>query len=320
LLTNRSGNSAGEVYLVDFGSVQTVAAREGGTMTVVGTYGYMPPEQFGGRAVPASDIYSLGATLIYLVTGTHPADLPQKDFRIEFEPAANLRSSFSRWLRWMCEPSLDRRLSSARAALQALETEQPSTDTAGLVVRKPAGSKIKLTKNADYLEIVVPPVGFQASIVFIGAFATAWNSFVLFWTISVLSAPFPVNIPFALFSLPFWGVGFFMVSQVVSTLFGSLRLRLDRQQIAFYFELLGFKFNRNRPGSTQNITKLIYIPKHLTKDSEGGMVMVPAELIIWVGVQKYQIGGSGSRIQSEIEIEWLAHELSDWLGIPLTRE
>ena len=53
LLGERSGNNVGQVYLVDFGSVQTLAAREGGTMTVVGTYGYMPPEQFGDRTVPA---------------------------------------------------------------------------------------------------------------------------------------------------------------------------------------------------------------------------------------------------------------------------
>jgi serine/threonine protein kinase len=45
LLGDRTGNSVGSVYLVDFGAVQ--AARTGGTITVVGTYGYMPPEQFG---------------------------------------------------------------------------------------------------------------------------------------------------------------------------------------------------------------------------------------------------------------------------------
>jgi len=55
----------------------------------VGTYGYMPQEQFGGRTVPASDLYSLGCTIIYLVTGTHPADLPQKDFRIQFQGVAD---------------------------------------------------------------------------------------------------------------------------------------------------------------------------------------------------------------------------------------
>jgi serine/threonine protein kinase len=45
----------------------------------------MPQEQFGGITVPASDLYSLGATLIYLVNDSHPADLPEKDFRIKFE-------------------------------------------------------------------------------------------------------------------------------------------------------------------------------------------------------------------------------------------
>ena len=45
----------------------------------------MAQEQFGGRAVPASDLYSLGATLIYLVTGSHPADLLDDDMVIEFE-------------------------------------------------------------------------------------------------------------------------------------------------------------------------------------------------------------------------------------------
>ena len=113
LLGDRSGYSIGEVYLVDFGSVQTLAAREGGTMTVVGTYGYMPPEQFGDRTSCASDLYSLGATLIYLVTGTHPADLPHKDGRIQFEQVANLSPGFTNWLRRMIEPSLDRRFTSA---------------------------------------------------------------------------------------------------------------------------------------------------------------------------------------------------------------
>ena len=36
---------------------------------VVGTYGYMAPEQFRGAAQPASDLYSLGATLLFLLSG-----------------------------------------------------------------------------------------------------------------------------------------------------------------------------------------------------------------------------------------------------------
>ena len=106
LLGSRTGNTVGLVYLVDFGSVQTVA-KQSGTRTVVGTYGYMPPEQFGDRTTSASDLYSLGATLIYMVTGSHPADLPQKDFRISFEHLTNLDPAFTDWLRFLTEPSLE---------------------------------------------------------------------------------------------------------------------------------------------------------------------------------------------------------------------
>ncbi|HEY9795902.1 MAG TPA: serine/threonine-protein kinase, partial [Leptolyngbyaceae cyanobacterium] len=161
VLTNRSGNSVGVVYLVDFGSVQTLAATEGGTITVVGTYGYMPPEQFGSRTVPASDLYSLGATLIALVTGTHPADLPHKDGQIQFEQAVNLSPAFADWLRWMTQPSLDKRLTSAVEALQALE-QPPQRDIAPIVVSKPTGSKVSLTKDANSLEILIPAKGLNS--------------------------------------------------------------------------------------------------------------------------------------------------------------
>ncbi|MDF5739877.1 MULTISPECIES: serine/threonine protein kinase [unclassified Nostoc] len=317
LLGDRSGNSIGQIYLVDFGSVQTVLATESGTRTVVGTYGYMPPEQFGGRTVAASDLYSLGATLIYLVTGTYPADLPQKDFRIQFEQAANLSPSFTNWLKWMIEPSLERRLSSATEAIAALEKPQ-STNLPALVVGKPDGSKIQLTKNWDSLEIIVPPAGFNPSIVLTGVFAIAWNSFILIWTINALWVPFPVNIPFALFSLPFWSAGFLMVYKFFFNLFGRICLRLNPKEIALTWELFAWKSYRPRASPRQSVTKLVYIPKHFTKDSEGTRIPVPAQLDIWVGVKKYQLGGISGVIKSEAELEWLAHELSDWLGLPIT--
>jgi len=128
LLSNRSGNSIGQVYLVDFGSVKTLAANKGSTITVVGTYGYMPPEQFGGQTIPASDLYSLGATLIYIVTGRHPAELPQENLRIQFESFVNLSSDLIDWLKWMTQPSLNRRLASATEALKVLERSVHRTD------------------------------------------------------------------------------------------------------------------------------------------------------------------------------------------------
>jgi hypothetical protein len=124
LLNNRSGNSVGEVYLVDFGAVQTLATQQGKTVTVVGTYGYMPPEQFGGRAVPASDLYGLGATLIALITKQHPADLPQQDLQIEFEQFTQLSPGFTNWLKWMTNPCLERRPASVQIAKEVLEKPQ----------------------------------------------------------------------------------------------------------------------------------------------------------------------------------------------------
>lgn len=147
LLGERSGNSVGKVYLVDFGSVQTVLATEGGTRTIVGTYGYMPPEQFGGRAVPASDLYSLGATLIYLVTGTHPADLPQKDFRIQFDQVTHLSPGFTNWLKWMIEPNLEKLPSSAQETLTTLEHPHFSPEPTTLTRNKALKSKVILKKT-----------------------------------------------------------------------------------------------------------------------------------------------------------------------------
>jgi serine/threonine protein kinase len=318
LLGERSGNSCGEVYLVDFGSVQTALSTEGGTRTVVGTYGYMPPEQFGGRTIPASDLYSLGATLIYLLTGTHPADLPQKDFRIQFESLVNLSPGLANWLKLMTEPNLERRLNSAREALKTLEEPQ-LLGIGKLAVGKPADSKIQLIKDGDSLEIVIPPVGLRASIVSTGLFAIAWNSFILFWTIGALSAPFPINIPFALFSLPFWGAGYFMAHNFLFSLFGSIRLTLNREQITSTRKLFGHKLHHRQRSSTESITKLVYAPTHLSKDLNRGNTPILARLEIWAGVQKYQLG-QNTNIQSETELEWLAQELSDWLNLPLHKE
>ena len=164
LLTNRSGNSAGEVYLVDFGSVQNITVVENGTLTVVGTYGYMSPEHFGGRAVPTSDLYSLGATLIYLATGIHPADFPQKDLQIQFEDKTQLSQYFTAWLKKVLEPSQEKRFNSAKIALEALQKpEIVNLSFANYIAIKPVDTKILFKKNAEKIEIIKPEPGWNFS-------------------------------------------------------------------------------------------------------------------------------------------------------------
>jgi tRNA A-37 threonylcarbamoyl transferase component Bud32 len=63
-----SGN--GVLKLIDFNVAREL--EENATRTMVGKHGYLPPEQFRGRSCPQSDIYALGATLYFLLTGEEP--------------------------------------------------------------------------------------------------------------------------------------------------------------------------------------------------------------------------------------------------------
>ena len=63
----------GRVVLVDFGIARLFKAARKGTM--IGTLGFAPPEQYQGVVDPRSDIYSLGATLHYVLTGRDPGEI-----------------------------------------------------------------------------------------------------------------------------------------------------------------------------------------------------------------------------------------------------
>jgi len=132
-----------QIYLVDFGAVQDRAAKEGATFTVVGTYGYAPMEQFGGRAVPASDLYALGATLIHLLTGTAPADLPQRNLRICFEDQVSLSPGVVSWIQKLTEPAPEQRFKSASVARKALES--------GMALNTPTKSQLVKPAPAEFV-------------------------------------------------------------------------------------------------------------------------------------------------------------------------
>lgn len=315
ILADRSAHSLGEVYLIDFGAVQTLVGSTGSTRTVVGTYGYMPPEQFGGRTVPASDLYSLGATLVGIATGQHPADLPQENLRIKFEPLVQMSPALVRWLSKLIEPSLELRFSSAAAALAALD--QPETMVEKDVkLTKPRQSRVILRKDRETFQLFIPPGGFHPALLILIPFAIAWNSFITFWTFTSISIPFPVNIVFLLFSLPFWTAGIGMVGGILLPLFGRFRLEINQYQIIQTIELLGVRVRWPKPSRAQDIDSIEFIERHWKKDSDGDRVEEPASLIIWVGTRKYQLGKS--LMLQEPELKWLAQELSHWLSLPIT--
>ena len=110
----------GEVVLVDFGVVQRVLPDELGGSTVVGTTGYLPPEQLMGRAQPASDVYAAGATMVHLLSGRHPADIIMRRNRLIFHQLIDVERPFRQFLDRMLEPAAEDRFASGEEALDCL--------------------------------------------------------------------------------------------------------------------------------------------------------------------------------------------------------
>ena len=109
------------VCLVDFGAVQNTyynTLMRGST--VVGTYGYMAPEQCLGQAVPATDLYGLGATLLYLLTHRSPAELPTNILEKDFRSQIQISAAFADWLEEAIASDLENRFNSAKEALELL--------------------------------------------------------------------------------------------------------------------------------------------------------------------------------------------------------
>ncbi|BCL38230.1 serine/threonine-protein kinase [Nostoc sp. MS1] len=126
----------GSLYLVDFGAVRdTYYSTLMRGSTVVGTYGYMAPEQFLGQAVPATDLYGLGATLLYLLTHKSPAELPQNALSVDFREHIQVSDAFGEWLEKLLEPDVKDRFPTAEAALLALRQPAKPLQTTQLSPR-----------------------------------------------------------------------------------------------------------------------------------------------------------------------------------------
>lgn len=309
LLTNRSGNSVGQVYLVDFGSVQNLAAHEGGTITVVGTYGYMPPEQFGGRATPASDLYSLGATLIFLATGMHPTELPQKDFQIQFRSFSHLSEEFTDWLEWMTEPSLDKRFASPQEAITKMQNT-PLRKTSGTLVKKrfkqPIYSKVKLTKTPEELEIIFAPkglgLGLIASISIATPFAIGFNFITQFALSGTLIYYLPLSIAIQILAT------LFIITSILWGFFKHIRLQINSRKLEVFHYFLGKKWRAAPMTARQNISNIVLIHSHRSEFTPEMYLELLSER------SRYYLNIYGNL--TEEELEWLVQELGEWLNLP----
>jgi serine/threonine protein kinase len=107
--------------LVDFGAVRNVfRSPNESASTVVGTYGYMPYEQYMGQASPSSDLYALAATMLHVITGRPPADFMSDEARIDVPAELPCGEPLRGVLVRMLAASPGERFASARDARAAL--------------------------------------------------------------------------------------------------------------------------------------------------------------------------------------------------------
>ncbi len=123
-----------KLVLIDFGAVKnqinveaiaSTSEQTALTSFAVGTPGYAPPEQMAMRPVYASDIYAVGITCLYLLTGKPPKDLDydSKTGELLWESHVNISNSLASVLHKMLESSVKHRYQSAQDVLDALEME-----------------------------------------------------------------------------------------------------------------------------------------------------------------------------------------------------
>jgi serine/threonine protein kinase len=146
----------GSFAFVDFGAVKDRLRQEGGS-TIVGTFGYMAPEQFQGRALPQSDVYSIGATVLWMLTGEEPEKLPHRGLKIDVAAALGKRVSptLVTILNRMLEPDPEARPASIAPFLAGFEVrgevvrERPVPKLMPSEVAAPPAPDVATTSDAE---------------------------------------------------------------------------------------------------------------------------------------------------------------------------
>ncbi len=121
------------LVLIDFGAVKNqvnhTAAMQSGqtalTAYAIGTPGFAPPEQMAMRPVYSSDIYAVGITCIYLLTGKSPKDLEYNPAtgEVMWQQIVQVSNHFAQVLAKMMDVSVRNRYQSAEEVLRAMEME-----------------------------------------------------------------------------------------------------------------------------------------------------------------------------------------------------
>jgi serine/threonine protein kinase len=146
-----------KLILVDFGAAKLLTSlNRSMTGTVIGSAEYVAPEQGNGKAVNASDLYSLGVTCLYLLTGISPFDLFDvgehewvwRQYLVN-NPVSNELGNI---LDKLIEFGTKKRYQSASEVLQALQIKSAVT-TPQTTIQKPVNPVISVPQTPPSIQL-----------------------------------------------------------------------------------------------------------------------------------------------------------------------
>ncbi|MBO0351168.1 serine/threonine protein kinase [Phormidium pseudopriestleyi FRX01] len=301
--------SEGKILLIDFGAVKdTYRHTMTSGSTLVGTYGYMAPEQFRGQAEPATDLYGLGATLLFLLTHKTPADFPEKRLKIDFRPSVNISPELGDWLERLLEPLVEDRFISAVEALAVLQSKKAISKV--IKERVPersanhhqlAGSRVFLKITPGKLEVKIPFLGWKLQSLSLIVIITILNVYLVaaVWLAAIQSLAI-LSFLFLLLGLEIKLLGNFLLNQ-----FGRVSLEFDETQFYLTWNFLGIQ--RKIQGNIHHISSVQVFPTWLS---------IQNYPIITCALQmRFKTYRFGSGL-TQTEREWIAMEIAAFLGKP----
>ena len=160
--------SDGLPVLIDFGAVkETMGAMTRSNSStvssvVVGTRGFMAPEQSAGRTLFSSDLYALGLTMIYGLTGKYPIEFANNPLTGELDwdsSLPNIPAPLKTTLQKAIKMEVGQRYSTAQDMYLALHQSQTQSTTQDTVLVAPANNTGGMNSSSYNPTVVASPSG-----------------------------------------------------------------------------------------------------------------------------------------------------------------